>query len=81
VVTDTEAGTTLITTRDGFLKQYSYPGWEPQATYRLEQPAYRAALDGKRGLLYLAASSPQSLEVFHYARCTGKVYRLAQGPG
>jgi hypothetical protein len=73
VVTDEGAGVALITTRDGLLKKYSYPGWEPQATYRLEQPAYRAALDGPRGLLYLAASPPESLEVFHYARREGGV--------
>jgi hypothetical protein len=73
VVTDEEAGAALITTRDGLLKRYSYPGWEPQAAYRLEQPTYRAALDGGRGLLYLAASSLASLQLGGYARREGGV--------
>ena len=50
------------TTADGSLKQFSYPDFEWRATYRLEQPAYRAVTDG-RAVLWLAASDPHALQI------------------
>lgn len=51
----------LVATRDGRVSHYSYPDFRYRATHRLRQPAYRAALDGPRGLLYAAASEPGAL--------------------
>jgi hypothetical protein len=56
-------GSAFVTTAAGSLEQFSYPGFRPQATYRLDQPAYRAVLDGRRGLLWVAASAPDALRV------------------
>jgi hypothetical protein len=56
-------GNAIVTTADGLLKQFSYPNFQLQATYRLDQPAYRAMLDGQRGLLWVAASAPDALRV------------------
>jgi hypothetical protein len=54
-------GSVFTTTAAGSLKQFSYPDFQPRATYRLEQPAYRAVLDDRRGLLWVAASEPGAL--------------------
>ncbi|HTU19668.1 MAG TPA: hypothetical protein VMG10_16525 [Gemmataceae bacterium] len=53
----------LITTADGGLKEFSYPHFEPGATYRLQRTAYRAVVDGRRGLLWTAACEPANLRV------------------
>ena len=55
----------FTTTADGSLKQFSYPDFEWRATYRLEQPAYRAVTDG-RGVIWLAASDPRALQIERY---------------
>ncbi len=51
----------FVTTADGLLKDFSYPKFQLRATYRLEQPAYRAVLDGRRSLLWTAACAPSNL--------------------
>lgn len=62
----------FTTTADGSLKQFSYPDFEWRASYRLEQPAYRAVTDG-RGVLWLAASEPRALQIERYGdRPTGR---------
>ena len=63
---DASGGNAYITTADGSLKQFSYPAFQLQATYRLPQPAYRAVMDQRRGLLWVAASDPGSLRVNDY---------------
>jgi hypothetical protein len=45
------------------LEHYSYPSFKIQGTFRLEQPAYRTALDAEAGLLYAAVSDPAALVV------------------
>jgi hypothetical protein len=62
----------FTTTADGSLKQFSYPDFEWRATYRLEQPVYRAVTDG-RGVLWLAASEPRALQIERFGdRPTGR---------
>jgi hypothetical protein len=58
---DPEAGAALLLTRHGGLRHYSYPDFRLRGSYRLDRPAYRAALDGRRGLLYVATCSPRRL--------------------
>ncbi len=53
----------FATTADGLLKDFSYPIFQLRATYRLEQPAYRAVLDGRRSLLWTAACAAANLRV------------------
>jgi hypothetical protein len=62
----TGEGNIFVTTADNSLKRFSYPGFKLQAAYRLEQPAYRAVMDQRRGLLWAAASDPHSLRVNEY---------------
>lgn len=56
-------GSAFVTTADGLLKDFSYPNFQLRAAYRLEQPAYRAALDDRRALLWTAACAPANLRV------------------
>jgi hypothetical protein len=63
VAPDADGGSAFVTTADGSLKRFSYPDFQPQAVYQLEQPAYRAALDAQRGLLWVAACEPYALQV------------------
>jgi hypothetical protein len=58
---DPEAGAALLFTRHGNLLHYSYPDFRLRGSYRLDQPAYRAALDGRRGLLFVASCPARSL--------------------
>jgi hypothetical protein len=58
---DPEAGAALLFTRHGNLLHYSYPDFRLRGSYRLDQPAYRAALDGRRGLLFVASSPVRTL--------------------
>jgi hypothetical protein len=58
---DPEAGAALLLTRHGGLRHYSYPDFRLRGSYRLDRPAYRAALDGRRGLLYVATCPARSL--------------------
>jgi hypothetical protein len=58
-----DGGSAFITTADGRIKEFSYPDFRPRAVYRLEQIAYRAVLDGRRGVLWTAASPPSELRV------------------
>ena len=64
--TPSGSGTAFLTTEAGFLKKFSYPDFRLQTTYRLQQPAYRAVLDNRRGLLWVAASDPRVLRVNRY---------------
>jgi hypothetical protein len=48
---------------DGSHRHYSYPEFRLLGTYSLASPAYRAVLDGRRGLLYVAVSQPRFLVV------------------
>jgi hypothetical protein len=68
VAVDPAGGAALVTRADGSLEHYSYPAFRPQRKekYRLEQPGYRAALDGRRGRLYVAATDPAALRVNRY---------------
>jgi len=56
-------GVVFTTTATGALQQFSYPEFRWQASYQLEQPAYRVLVDGRRGLLWAAASEPRALRV------------------
>jgi hypothetical protein len=47
----------LVTRADGTLEVFRYPGFDAsRGRWRLEQPGYRAALDARRGRLYVAAA-------------------------
>jgi hypothetical protein len=61
--TDPEAGAALLLTRRGGLRHYSYPDFRLRGSYRLDRPAYRAALDGRRGLLFVASCPARALTV------------------
>lgn len=61
VAIDPEAGTAFVTRANGRLDQYSYPEFRRQGSYQLDRPGYRAALDGRRGRLYVAVSDPDAL--------------------
>jgi hypothetical protein len=63
---DTEVGAGFLLRPGGGLEQYSYPDFTPHGKYRLEQPGYRAVLDGRRGRLYVAASEAAALQVSRY---------------
>jgi hypothetical protein len=56
-------GSLFVTTADRSLKQFSYPEFELRGACRIEQPAYRAAMDQQRGLLWVAVSDPRDLRV------------------
>ena len=56
-------GSAFVTKADGLLKRFSYPEFQPQATYRLDRPAYRAVQDERRGRLWAAVSAPAALRV------------------
>jgi hypothetical protein len=58
---DPEAGAALLLTRHGGLRHYSYPDFRLRGSYRLDRPGYRAALDGRRGLLFVASGSARAL--------------------
>jgi hypothetical protein len=60
---DPDVGAGFVVRPGGVLEQYSYPSFSPHGQYRLEQPGYRAALDGRRGRLYVAVSEPAALQV------------------
>ncbi len=64
---DPEAGAALLLTRHGGLRHYSYPDFRLRGSYRLDRPGYRAALDGRRGLLFVATCPAAAL----YAGTTG----------
>ncbi|MHB1425558.1 MAG: YncE family protein [Gemmataceae bacterium] len=51
----------LATTADGFVKAFTYPKFEPRATYRLEYIAYRAVADNRHGVLWTASCEPANL--------------------
>jgi hypothetical protein len=68
VAVDPQAGAAFTTARSGCLKHYAYPRYEFQGDYWIEQAAYAAVLDGKRGLLFAAVSAPP--------RLTGKLRAL-----
>jgi hypothetical protein len=55
VTSDPGVGAALLLTRRGGLRHYSYPDFQLRGSYRLERPGYRAALDGPRGLLFVAS--------------------------
>jgi hypothetical protein len=65
LATPEESGSSVAfaTTATGALRQFSYPDFRLQATHQLRQPAYRAVLDGRRGLLWVAASEPHVLSI------------------
>jgi hypothetical protein len=57
------AGIVLALRSDGYLDRFAYPSFAPVARYRLPQPGYRIALDGRRGRCYVAVSDPAELKV------------------
>jgi hypothetical protein len=61
----------LTTNQYARLSHYSYPDFQLLGSYRLVRTAYRAVLDGRRGLLYLASSEPEQLLLGRYAERGG----------
>src|SRR5262249_10509267 len=53
---DPASGSALATQARGRLKHYPYPPLQPQGPDKLDGAATRAALDGRRGLLYAAVT-------------------------
>ncbi|MGH7173440.1 MAG: hypothetical protein ACRELG_24420 [Gemmataceae bacterium] len=51
----------LVTTADSGLKEFSYPDFQLRATYRLERTGYRAVVDARRGVLWMAACAAANL--------------------
>jgi hypothetical protein len=71
VAVDPEVKAALVLRENGTLDHYSYAK-DPAAafrllgSYRLQQPGYRAVLDGHSHRLYVAASEPKALQVNRY---------------
>src|SRR4029077_11971218 len=67
---DPKSGTLFLTTKDGFLKHYSYPDFKFRGDYKLPGGviAYRAALDASKGVLYLAVTTKDKLKDIHVRR-------------
>ena len=55
--------TALVTTVDGRLKDFAYPSFRFRGAYRLAQPGYRAIVDARRGVLWVAACESANLRV------------------
>jgi hypothetical protein len=73
---DPDAGAALVLTRRGGLRHYSYPDFRLRGSCRLDRPGYRAALDGRRGLLFVASCPPAAL-----ARAVGAAGDREGAPG
>jgi WD40 repeat protein/mono/diheme cytochrome c family protein len=71
---DADAGVAFTLTRDGILKQFSYPEWKPKATYRLDVIPTRMVLDAKAGKLYVAGFDPRAAADNPRARGFGDVF-------
>jgi WD40 repeat protein/mono/diheme cytochrome c family protein len=71
---DPEHGVVLILNGDGAAKQYTYPEFKLQGTHRLGTVAFQAALDGKRGRLYVAGFDPRTLAGKPRARGFGDIF-------
>jgi len=61
VAIDEENKSAWVVSRDGTLKQYSYPEFRLQGRWRPALAAYAVAVDGKAGRLYLAGFDPRSV--------------------
>lgn len=55
--------TALVTTVDGSLKDFAYPSFRFRTAFRLAQPGYRAVVDARRGVLWMAACESTNLRV------------------
>jgi hypothetical protein len=53
-----ESRIAFVMTREGELKQFSYPEFHLRNTHRLDGAAYQAALDARQGRLYAAVTPP-----------------------
>ncbi len=71
---DPETKSAFFLTREGMLKQVSYPEFKPLATYDLGIVATQAALDGKAGKLYVAGFDPKTAAEHPRARGFGEVF-------
>jgi WD40 repeat protein len=58
---DAEGKRAWVVAVDGTLKKYSYPEFRLQGRYRPALAAYRVAVDGKAGRLYVAGFDPRSV--------------------
>ena len=71
---DADAHSAFVLTREGVLKQFSYPEFKPLATWDLGIAPTRAALDGKAGKLYVAGFDPKAAAEHPRARGFGDVF-------
>lgn len=73
VAIDPDARAALVLRADGTVDAYSYPQFTRRAAARLDRPAYRAALDGRAGRLWVASCPAEQLRASRYGdRPTGR---------
>jgi len=72
--TDADAHSAFLLTREGVLKQYSYPEFKLLAAWNLGIAPTRAALDGKAAKLYVAGFDPKTAAEHPRARGFGDVF-------
>jgi WD40 repeat protein len=74
---DMAGGTAYILGREGELRRYAYPSFEPRGTHRLRLSGYRLAVDGKGGRLYVGGFDPAAVGDRPRARAHGDVHVYA----
>ena len=65
---------TLLLTRDGALRVYSYPEFKPLATHQIGIVATQAVAAGKHGRLYVAGVDPRTVGERPRAKGVGDVF-------
>jgi hypothetical protein len=74
IAIEAEGGWAFVLGRDGLLTRYSYPAFRKQASWRPALAAYRIAVDGKAGRLYVAGFDPRSVAERPRARGHGDIH-------
>jgi hypothetical protein len=67
IAIDPKLQAALVLRSSGAMDHFSYPDFHLRGRYMLQQPGYRAVLDGQAGRLYVAASESAALNVNNYA--------------
>ena len=70
---DPDARAVFTTSADGKLHQYAYPDFTPSGAHTLAGPAYQAAVDSRRGLLFAIVARPGALKVGRPAERPGGI--------
>jgi WD40 repeat protein len=71
---DPDAHAAFVLTREGVLKQYSYPDFRLRTSHRLGVTAFQAVSDGKEGKLYVAGIDPRTMAERPRTRGFGEIF-------